>query len=113
MDCFVEPLNSYRVEVSGWDSAENFFVEKTSLDWARENRKEVSLQSSLRRGSVVFVRLLQPLASANSFPVAYEVADLTPKDREGRTRIRLEKIRPRASLRQAIAPQPDSEACVA
>jgi hypothetical protein len=33
-------VNSYRVKVSGWDAKENFFVEKTSLDWReREGKK--------------------------------------------------------------------------
>jgi hypothetical protein len=35
-------VNSYRLEVSGWDAKENFFVEKTSLDWREHEGKTVA-----------------------------------------------------------------------
>ena len=67
MEFKVGQARSYRVEVSGWDSSENFFVEKTMLDWGHDEKKEVRLRSVLREGSVVFVRLLQSLASGTTF----------------------------------------------
>ena len=70
MNFTTDQPNSYRVEVSGWDASENFFVEKTMLNWGRDEKKELQLRSAIREGSVVFVRLLQPLASGNNFPVA-------------------------------------------
>jgi hypothetical protein len=30
---------SYCVEMSGWDVNENFFVEKTELEWTEEEKK--------------------------------------------------------------------------
>lgn len=59
MDFHLELPASYRVEVSGWDASENFFVEKTGLEWNREEKKEIVLRSFLLEGCVVFVSLLQ------------------------------------------------------
>jgi hypothetical protein len=87
--------NSYRVEVSGWDTSENFFVEKTMLDWGRDEKKEIHLRSALREGSVVFVRLLQPLASGNNFPIAYQAQRIGPRNGEGHSRICLTQLSPR------------------
>jgi len=50
--------NSYRLEVSGWDARENFFVEKTSLDWHEREGKTVALHATARLDSVLFVRLI-------------------------------------------------------
>lgn len=90
---------SYRVEVSGWDTSENFFVEKTILDWGSEERKEVLLRAALREGSVVFMRLLQPMSNANNFPLAYQAVKVKPKDSSGKVRVSLSQLHPRASER--------------
>ncbi len=62
----------YRVEVSGWDTNENFFVEKTELQWDEGTGKRVRLSRPLRRSSIVFVRLLQPLSPTRGYPIAYQ-----------------------------------------
>jgi hypothetical protein len=98
MDLPTDELNCYCVEVSGWDARENFFVEKTSLDWAREGRKEISLNSPLRNGCVVFVRLIQSMTQGNNFPVAYEAVTLDEKNSLGRARVSLQPLRPRSQL---------------
>ena len=36
-DVTVNGEDTYRVEVSGWDAKENFFVEKTTLEWKPED----------------------------------------------------------------------------
>lgn len=86
--------NSYSVEVSGWDAKENFFVEKTVLDWDAGGRREVGLQSKVRPGAVVFVRLLRPLVSDSDFPIAYEAVKVDGKMPDGRTRISLMRLAP-------------------
>jgi len=101
MSFAAEQPNSYRVEVSGWDSSENFFVEKTMLNWERDERKEIQLRSAIREGSVVFVRLLQPLASGNSFPIAYQAERIGPRNEEGRARVHLTQLRPRPTYKQS------------
>jgi hypothetical protein len=94
MDPIDKLQSSYRVEVSGWDAAEKFFVEKTMLDWHGGEQKEINLQVSLREGCVLFVRLLQPTAVLKSIPIAYEAAKLTKKDAHGGTRVCLAQITP-------------------
>lgn len=74
------PTNVYRVEVSGWDIAKDFFVEKTELEWDENDAKRVRLSRSLRKGSMIFVRLLQPTEASPSFPIAYEVDPVGPAD---------------------------------
>jgi hypothetical protein len=102
MEFTFDESNSYRVEVSGWDQSETFFVEKTSLDWLGEEKKEITLRAILREGCVVFVRLIQPLAKTASFPIAYQAAQIDPTSTTGAYRVRLKQLRPRASHRQTL-----------
>ncbi len=92
----------YRVEVSGWDAKENFFVEKTLLDWEGEGKKEIALRNALKEGAVIFVRLLQTIATSNNFPIAYQAIAVGDRDGEGRMRIGLERLRPRAAYKDSI-----------
>ena len=98
-----EEENDYRVEVSGWDVTESFFVEKTALRWGRQGGKEICVQSPLRQGSVIFIRLLQPLASQNNFPIAYRAVSVGTRDARGLIRIGLEQLHPRYSPQQNAA----------
>lgn len=93
---------SYRVEVSGWDARENFFVEKTVLAWGREEKKEICLRVALREGCVVFVRLLQPVTNGNNFPIAYQAIKIASKEPNGSMRVRLAQLRPRASFKETV-----------
>jgi hypothetical protein len=38
-------IDSYRVEVSGWNISQSFFVEKPELEWNEENEKQITLSS--------------------------------------------------------------------
>lgn len=89
--------NSYRVEVSGWDSSESFFVEKTSLTWTQNGERQITLKCDLREASVIFVRLLQPTATVNNIPVAYQVKKVAARDANGRVHISLIQLRPRTA----------------
>ena len=73
---------AYRVEASGWDMDENFFVEKTELDWT-EDEKTIHLQHPVRKGTVVFIRLMEMDVQENAIPVAYQAASVTYKMGEG------------------------------
>lgn len=108
----MESTNSYRVEVSGWDASEKFFVEKTALTWGSDEKKEIILRSSLDEGSVVFVRLLQPFAKSSHFPIPYEAASVT-RDAAGRTLVQLARLRARIPFRETAAGSSDSESKVA
>lgn len=61
----------YRVEVSGWDHNETFFVENSELSWDGQARKLVALRHMLDQASMVFVRLLQKTTVERTHPVAY------------------------------------------
>jgi hypothetical protein len=102
-DVTVNGEDSYRVEVSGWDAKENSFVEKTTLEWKPEDRKSILLRADIRPGCIVFVRLLQPLATATSFPIAYEALMSAERDISGVARVSLERLRPRASYKETFA----------
>ncbi len=97
----MSPLNAYsttyRIEISGWDEIENFFVEKADLEWSEEDGKEVALRHRLRIGAVVFVRLLVPTVCSRSFPIAYRVENVSSMDPSGFSRIRLVQLHPRTS----------------
>lgn len=65
-------VRHYRVEVSGWDAAGNFFVENCDLRWSEESGKLVVLNRKLNRSTVLFVRLLDPGQTDRPYPVVYE-----------------------------------------
>jgi hypothetical protein len=102
MEFQMDTSSGYRVEVSGWDATETFFVERTVLEWEGEGKKEIAVQSSLRDGCVVFVRLLQPITTGNTFPIAYQTRIVANKDMNGRTRVGLERLRPRAAYKDTM-----------
>ncbi|MGC1203153.1 MAG: hypothetical protein WA879_16515 [Candidatus Acidiferrales bacterium] len=87
----------YRVEVSGWDATEAFFVEKAALTWGREHSREVALRCTLRVGAIVFVRLIRPIATTVSYPVPYRAVEIASKDPDGQARIKLEQLHPLAN----------------
>ena len=45
---------TYRVEVSGWDSNQEFFVEKAELEWSEEAGKVVCLTRPVTAGALLF-----------------------------------------------------------
>ncbi len=87
----------YRVEVSGWDSTEDFFVETADLAWSEEHGQKVNLRHPLRQGAVVFVRLLHPTAGGHSFPIPYLVEKVRPGTRAGSCEVCLAQLRPRSA----------------
>jgi hypothetical protein len=88
-------LSLYRVEVSGWDMDEMFFVEKTEIAWDEETGKRVKLRRPLRKGSVVFVRLLQSSSVERAYPMAYEV-DPLKGEQNGYCEYRLQQVQRRS-----------------
>ena len=93
-DVTVPATRCYEVEVSGWDSAQNFFVERCDLEWNQEGGKRVRLAQDLRQNAIVFVRLLQPRPSEQALPVAYE-AEFLEDSGEGKRRFQLKAVVPR------------------
>lgn len=85
----------YRVEVSGWDSEDRFFVEKTEIAWDESDAKRLRLRRPLRKGSVVYVRLLQATTPVQSYPIAYR-ANPVGDTGSGTWEFRLVQVYPRA-----------------
>ena len=86
-----ENATRYRVEVSGWDSEKSFFVENSDLDWSEESGKRVTISHSVTPGSVIFLRLLQPMTNERPHPVPYE-AELVAKDERGQRQLLLRPV---------------------
>ena len=105
--------NTYCVEVSGWDSSENFFAEKTALTWDAGGEKQITLKSNVPEGCVLFVRLIQPVLP-NTVPIAYQVRRVEPVGEHhgnGPCRVSLVQLRPRSSERLAEFPAGRIERC--
>ncbi len=83
---------SYRVEVSGWDTQDVFFVEKTTLEWDESGGKRVLLRSPVATGAVVFVRLMDP-SGRQAIPVAYHVLGVGRSDGHGAYEIQISPVR--------------------
>jgi hypothetical protein len=94
--------NSYAVEVSGWDASEDFFVEKTDLTWTADGMKEISLHRTMREGSVIFVRLMQPMANADNYPIACQAVKVMEHTATGRAHVLLSQLRPRAFFKDTV-----------
>jgi hypothetical protein len=90
-------ISTYPVEVSGWDGFQAFFVEKCELEWSEETGKQVTLTRSLRPGTMIFVRLLQPTSSEQSFPVPYRT-ERTDANAFGQYRFSLSQVLPTTEL---------------
>jgi hypothetical protein len=95
------PLTStllYPVEVSGWDSGQNFFVETCDLTWNEEAGKQVAINQRLGDSAILFVRLLQAGESERSHPVVYR-AELVGESQNGMHQFRLNAVAPRPKER--------------
>jgi hypothetical protein len=89
-------VDQFRVEVSGWDQEQVFFVEKSHLAWDEFAGKHISLRHMLADGAIVFVRMLQATAAQPSPPMAYKV-EFIGCDPEGLHQFRLNVVQPRYS----------------
>jgi hypothetical protein len=99
MDFANHEQHSYAVEVSGWDVSETFFVERTDLTWAPGAMKKIRLRHPVREGGLVFVRLLQPAASTENYPIACQAVNVMERAPDGCAVLRLAQLRPRAFFR--------------
>lgn len=90
----------YRVEISGWDADEKFFVEKSMLIWTESVGKRVTLKITTRVGSVLFVRLIQPVGGGTTFPVAYRAVEFAADSQSGGGVVTLEQLQPRMAFRE-------------
>src|SRR5262245_3323570 len=63
---------AYRVEVSGWDDAQEFFVEKTDLHWSEGTGEHVLLSRVVSPGALLFLRLLHPTSLDRVHPIPYQ-----------------------------------------
>ena len=90
---------TYSVEVSGWDNSPSFFVEKTELSWKEGSGKFLTLSRLLCPGTMIFVRLLQPITAERSVPVAYQ-AEAVATTSEGKHQFRIQRCEPRGAERE-------------
>jgi len=98
-----DPGHRYRVEVSGWDAKENFFVEKTSLEWGEREGKTVALHVAVRVDSVLFVRLLRPLGGGADFPVPHRAVKVEERDQDTSCKdVGLEQLQPRKGVKDSM-----------
>jgi len=89
-----------RVEVSGWDLSERFFVERGTLRAGENEEKLVILHCSVRVGGLVFLRLLDHAEPSMSFPVAYRVREIRDAGAPGTFDVCLRQMWPK--------PEPDT-----
>ena len=93
-------IGLYRVEVSGWDKNEAFFVEKSEMEWNEGSGKRVKLSNAVPDGAVIFLRWLQSLSAAPAHPVPYE-AEFLAVTPNGQQQFRLHRVIAREMEREA------------
>lgn len=87
--------SSYLVEVSGWGHLENFFVESSMMEWASEGKRKVNLGNTIRQGTIVLIRLCQPLWPDYNLPVAFQVKAIGSASEQKRAVFTLVQLHPR------------------
>jgi hypothetical protein len=90
--------SSRSVEISGWDLAENFFVEKTVLRRCDDGSRKVLLHTPLRVGALVFARLSDEQTADRTIPVTYQVASINANFSDEGREIQLLQRHPRQTL---------------
>jgi len=96
MSQFSNYEEDFRIELSGWGLDNDFFAERTDLQWTADGEKQVQLHRTLQEGTIVFVRLLSSEDFRGSVPVAYRVEGVMPMDCNGRCQVKLAQQHPRA-----------------
>jgi hypothetical protein len=91
----------YAVEVSGWDSTQDFFVERCDLEWNESSGKQVALNQRLHESAILFIRHVHAGESGRSHPMVYE-AEMVGKTQSGLRQFRLNARIPRLT-EQAIS----------
>jgi hypothetical protein len=84
--------DTYRIEASGWDLNDEFFVEKTDLFWDRFGGKKQLLHHTLSSGAVVFIRLAGHEVLEGSAPLIYQVEKAEPIDSNGQCEMQLRQL---------------------
>jgi hypothetical protein len=84
-----------RVEISGWDMSEHFFVERGKLLDEQEDGKKITIHHAVRVGGLLFLRLLGNSQPSMSFPVAYRVRELRAELQAGIFEVTLRQMWPR------------------
>ena len=82
------------VEVSGWDEDEIFFVERAELGRDEFAEKHVTLSRMLSKGSIIFLRPIQPAATNHANLIPYE-AEFVGYRSDGHHQFRLNGVQPR------------------
>jgi hypothetical protein len=90
-----EPQCAYAVEVSGWDSNGDFFVERTELRWSEGSAKHVRTTHRIAPGTLLFLRLLNSVSVDCAHPVTY-VAERVATQVGGQYRVQLVPARRRS-----------------
>ncbi|MHB8527357.1 MAG: hypothetical protein ACYDD2_14540 [Candidatus Acidiferrales bacterium] len=86
--------SSRRVEISGWDLSENFFVEKATLSQCGDGSRRALLHTPLRVGALVFVRATDEPSAERTIPVTYQVATINGRYASGGREVQLTQRRP-------------------
>ena len=89
-----DQVRMYRVEVSGWDLNEQFFVERTALQWGQGDQRTVLIRQRVRQGALVFIRLLEAEAPSRCFPVAYRARQITERENGALYELALSQVWP-------------------
>lgn len=90
----IEP-DGYRIEISGWDRENNFFVEKTELAWLPDGTKKALMRTRLQEGTLVFIRLMENNSAERALPVTYLVAGMSSDLIDGKSEVSLAQPHPR------------------
>jgi len=90
-----ERENEMRVEISGWDLSERFFVERGILRNEKEDQQVAVVHRTVRLGGLLFLRLLGNAHAGMSFPVAFRVREIRAGATPGGFEVVLKQMWPR------------------
>lgn len=93
----------YKVEISGWDHEENFFVEQTQLEWSENDQKKIVLRHHVTSGAMVFLRLAEPAKLPASLPIAFRAGRIQAGPVQNTSLIQLEQLWPWQSEQEKLS----------
>ena len=93
----------YKVEISGWDSDENFFVEQTQLAWSEQNQKKIVLRHRVTSGAMIFLRLAERATLPANLPIAFRAGHIQAGLMQNTTEVQLEQLWPWQSEQESLS----------
>lgn len=92
MEAAMVLASSTRVEISGWDAENRFFVEKASLQGESGKQVQARMQHRAKPGTLLFVRPMDIPKQGDAWPMAFRVVRAEWNEKELLNEVELKAV---------------------